>query len=140
MFIRTSGPSFIDIQNNVVDLTGGNGEGYVFQLAAEANVIVASNTFLERTDGGGGIIFNSLAAPSNVFIENNLITLFDQLGFTEEGIVFRSVAGQVNLSGSLVNTVQLGNPGAQNAFIETIFFMPAGTNNGQINVNGFLVP
>lgn len=137
--VATSGQSFFNIQNNVIDMTGGAGQGFIFQMAAISDITISNNIFTERTDQGRGIVFNSLIAPSTVAMEGNVITLADQLGGAEVGILFQSVAGVVNLDGGTANIVQLG-AGSVNGFIETIFSMPAGTNNGQINVNGFAVP
>lgn len=111
-----------------------------FSLAANASMNLTGNTIIDSTDGGAGFIFTSVAQPSTFTINNNAIVLFDQGAGIEQGIVFGSVSGTVTLFGNQDNLVQLGNPNAPNAFIETIFFMPAGTNAGQIIVNGTRVP
>ncbi|MEZ6041870.1 MAG: right-handed parallel beta-helix repeat-containing protein [Planctomycetaceae bacterium] len=141
LLMRTFGQSISSITSNNFQFAGGEGRGMEFSLAASTNMSIAGNSILDATDGGAGIIFTSVAQPSTIGINNNSIVLFDvNTTGIEEGIVFNSVSGTVNLIGNQNNLIQLGNPNSQNAFIETIFFMPAGTNNGQIIVNGIQVP
>ena len=110
------------------------------RLASGAGVNIRGNVIKEDTEGGTGVIFQSVMAPSAIRIEGNAIALFDGAIGAERGIIFRSVAGVVNLFGSTNNIVQLINPGMTGAFIETVFFMPGGSNNGWIFVNGVPVP
>ena len=140
LLMRTFGPSISAITGNNFQFTGGEGRGMDFSLAAATTMVVTNNTIIDNTDGGAGIIFSTVAQPSTFTINGNNIGLFDFGTGIEQGIVFNSVSGTVNLFGNQNNQVVLGNPNGQNAFIEQIFFMPTGTNNGQIIVNGVLVP
>lgn len=140
LLMRTFGPSFSNINSNDFRFTGGEGRGMDFSLAAETTMSITNNTIIDNTDGGAGMIFTTVSQPSNFTISGNNIGLFDTGTGAEEGIRFISVAGTVNLFGNQNNQVVLGNPNAPGAFIESIFTMPAGTNNGQIIVNGVLVP
>lgn len=140
LLMRTFGPSSASIISNDFRFTGGEGRGIDLTLASQALINVSDNTILDFTDGGAGIIFNSVSQPSTFTISGNNIGLFDTGSGIEEGIRFNAVAGTVNLRGDQNNQVVLGNPNAAGAFIETIFSMPAGTNNGQIIINGDLVP
>ncbi|MBL8815471.1 MAG: right-handed parallel beta-helix repeat-containing protein [Planctomyces sp.] len=138
--LRTFGPSFSDIDNNAFTFTGGEGRGMEFSLAAEAVAVITDNSIIDNTDGGAGMIFTTVSQPSSFTIAGNTIGLFDAGTGIEEGILFNSVAGTVNLFGNQNNIVALLNPNTPNAFIETIFTMPGGTANGTIIVNGVRVP
>jgi hypothetical protein len=140
LLLRTFGPSFSNIDANDFRFTGGEGRGMDFGLANETSMAITNNTIIDNTDGGAGIIFTTVAQPSSFIISGNTIGLFDSGTGPEEGIRFSSVAGVVNLFGTQNNIVTLLNPNAPGAFIESIFFMPAGSNNGRIIVNGALVP
>jgi hypothetical protein len=138
--LRTAGLSLSTIDNNNFSFTGGEGRGMELNMAALSEMSIFNNTIIDNTDGGAGIIFNSVAETSSFFISGNQIGLFDTDTGIEEGIVFTSVVGTVNLSGTRNNLVVLGNPGTPGATIERVFLMPAGTSNGQIIVNGVLAP
>lgn len=140
LLMRTFGQSVSTIRSNNFTFTGGEGRGMEFSLAARTDMALVNNTIIDNTDGGAGMIFTSVGQPSSFVINGNNIGLFDTGTGAEEGIRFISVAGTVNLFGNQNNQVVLGNPNTPGAFIETIFSMPAGTNNGQIIVNGVLVP
>lgn len=80
-----------------------------------------------------GIEFNRIFAQSNVAINNNFIGLTTDIDtLLEEGIVFRDVRGVINLIGTEDNSIPLGSffP----FYID--FFIPVGTSNGQIIING----
>lgn len=140
LLLRTFGQSTSNISQNDFRFTGGEGRGMDFSLAANTSAFITNNTIVDNTDGGAGIIFSTVAQPSSFTISGNSIGLFDLGAGIEEGIRFNAVAGVVNLFGTQNNLVVLGNPNTQGAFIESIFSMPAGTNNGQIIVNGVPVP
>jgi hypothetical protein len=140
LLMRTFGPSSSVIRANDFRFTGGEGRGMEFSLGANTDMALTNNTIIDNTDGGAGMIFTTVSQPSNFGFNGNTIGLFDTGTGIEEGIRFISVAGTVNLFGNQNNQIVLGNPNAPGAFIESIFTMPAGTNNGQIIVNGVLVP
>ena len=80
-----------------------------------------------------GIDFSRIFAPSTVAIDNNfigLVTDFDTA--REEGIIFRDVRGVINLNGTQDNSIPLGT--FLPFYID--FFIPDGTSNGQIIING----
>lgn len=153
--VRIDGPSVMDtadfrIANN--DLTiddgvtgsgvsGGRPTGFRFYLSQNAFMVLANNDIISDADGGTGVQFARAASRSEFTIIGNRIG-FDDLGTIDErGIIFSQVIGVVDLFGNIDNQVvilQSALPG--NNFVETPFFMPAGSNNGQIIVNGNLVP
>ncbi len=138
--LRTAGSSLSTIRNNSFTFTGGEGRGMDFTMGSGTEMSITGNDIVDNTDGGAGMIFNSIAQPAALFISGNRIGLFDTGTAIEEGIVFNSVIGTVNLSGTQNNQVLLGNPGTPGAGIERIFLIPVGTATGQIIVNGVLAP
>jgi Inverse autotransporter, beta-domain/Right handed beta helix region len=130
---------FVDSGNigtNLIDMTGGRGTGIAMTFASSSDVRVTDNTIFERTDDGTGILYRSVSEPSLFIIEGNVIDLadndtgFPEPGQGERGIIFSRVLGVVNLFGRNDNIVVADVP----------FFIPAGSSNGQIIVNGQAVP
>lgn len=132
--------------NSVVDENGAAVPGSGFQMSginstamlltflAGGNDIEIENNLINQSGvDSTGIDFERIFAPSSVTINNNLIlqvTDFDTV--LEEGIIFRDVRGVINLNGSQDNSIPLGT------FLPFYvdFFIPNGTSNGQIIVNG----
>jgi hypothetical protein len=134
------------IDSNQFDFDGDDGTGMNFRMGTNTLMAITNNQLRFDGDGGAGIIFNSVTQPGAFIISGNQIGLFDNAGvgggivdLQEEGIRFRAVAGTINLSGANNNLVFLLNPGGGSA-IETVFSFAGGTPNGQILVNGVLVP
>ena len=131
--LDTSSPSDIVITGNNLGFTGGNGTGFRFDLASQTVMNISNNTVIDDTNQGKGIIFDRVRAESLFIINGNFIELADNGTPRETGIRFNAVSGVVGLQGNLNNTVLLQGQG-------TFFAMPNGSNNGQIIVNGVLVP
>lgn len=132
------------IQNNAIAMAGGvnnpNGTntGMSFDLAAESDTRIIGNSIVDISEGTG-IIFNTIAAPAIVQLDNNNVSITGLFGGQQEiGIAFLAVTGQVELIGNVNNVVNIFNNGGPSIF----FFMPPGSNaNGsQVFVNGFSVP
>ncbi len=138
--MQTLGMSSSIINGNAFQMDGFESTGMTFRLASNTLMTLSNNLMAFNADGGAGMIFNSVSQPSAFVISGNQIGMFD-LGVgtpAEEGIRFRAVAGTINLSGVNNNLVFLLNPGG-GSFIETPFSF-VGNANGQILVNGALVP
>lgn len=151
--IRADGPSIMNstefqISGNDFDLDDGAGVniggrpiGLRMTLASNAGVSLLNNDIVFQADGGTGILFNRVAASSNFVISGNRIGFADLGTAQERGIIFSQVTGIVNLFGNVDNqVVVLQNAAPGNGAVEQAFSMPAGSNNGQIIVNGVLVP
>jgi hypothetical protein len=111
------------------DATGST--GFRMSLAASANVNIAGNIILDTTDGGTGMLFDSVVGPGVFRIENNVLDFHDTGALTDRGIIFSSITNTIQLQGS-------GNNQVINA--DTPFFAPIGTTSGSIFVNGSPVP
>ncbi len=129
--LETMGPSAINVNSNIIDLGGANGTGMNFTLASAANVSLATNLITDFVSGGTGVLFSSVTGPSTFAINGNQIQLLDAGAGFDRGIIFGAVANTVTLSGTVNNTVI----GATQSF-----FIPLGTSNGAIGVNGVFVP
>lgn len=132
--------------NSVLDANGAVQAGSGFQLSGinstamqlsfqsgNNNINIFDNLINLLGVDSTGIDFVRIFAPSNVAIDNNfigLVTDFDTA--REEGIIFRDVRGVINLNGTQDNSIPLGTffP----FYVD--FFIPGGTSNGQIIING----
>ena len=153
--VRTDGPAIMNsldfsIANNDISIddgvtgsgnSGARPTGMRFFLAQNTGLRIADNDIVSDADGATGILIDRAVAQSQFVIVSNRIGFAD-LGTADEiGIRFRQVIGIVDLFGNGNNQaviLQSALPG--NNFVEVPFFMPAGSNNGQIIVNGVLVP
>jgi hypothetical protein len=152
--IRVDGPSVMntsDFQifgnNFIIDdgagtviVGGGRPVAMRFTLAQDAGVNVSFNDILSNADGATGILFERTAAVSSFVINGNRIGLADLGADQETGIRFRQVSGVINIFGNVDNQVFLTQNNGGNGIVEIPFLMPFGSNNGQIIVNGALVP
>lgn len=140
LVLNTSGPSDTTMQRNNIIMGGGfsvaPNRAMEFLLAGTSTTRLVSNSIVDNTEGEG-ILFTTITAPASVQFDNNNINIQGLFaGDVERGIVFQAVSGQVNLSGPRNNIITINNGGGPAVF----FQMPPGSNNGQILVNGFLVP
>ncbi len=126
---------------NLGNVGGGRRTGLRYMLTRDTGLAIVNNDIVASGDGGTGIEFVRTAASSVFLIEGNRIGLADFGTAAERGIVFSQVTGVVQLFGNIDNLVVIQQnflPG--NGVVEQAFFMPVGANNGQIIVNGLLVP
>lgn len=143
--IQTEGPSNILISNNIDQgfvMAGEDSIGLRFlDMAANSNVTIDTN-IINMTEIGGDAIFFDLinATNSSVVIDNNLIGLFDG-GFddNETAVGFNAMTnGPLSLGTGVNNIVNVTTVGNNNSFI--LFNPGGGTFDGQISLNGFLLP
>ena len=122
-------------------VVGGRPTGLRYTLAPLTGLALVNNDIVASGDGATGIQIVRCAATSRFLIDGNRIGLADFGTAPERGIIFSQVTGVVSLFGNIDNLVVIQQnllPG--NGAVEHAFFMPAGSNNGQIIVNGILVP
>ncbi len=153
--LRIDGPSNMNSVNfqianndfNISDGTGGNNivagdrpTGLKLRLARDANVGIVNNDIVATADGATGILIERAAASSDFLISGNRIGFTDFGIEAERGIIFQQVTGVVSIFGNVDNQVVVLQNAGGNGAVEQTFFMPANSNNGQIIVNGVLVP
>jgi len=137
--LQTSGESDILIDGNEFTFAGVDSTGMQFNLAPETELFLLDNQLRFDADGGTGMFFTLVSQPSAFTINDNEIGLFDNDASLERGMIFQAVIGSPLLTGTQNNRIFLLNPNDPNAFLETVFSF-GGTANGQILVNGAVVP
>ena len=140
--IVTNNRSLNTITANNMTLGGGIGNangsniGMQFDLGASSNTFVNFNVINDASEGTG-VLFDRVVAPAAVTMSGNEININGGFGGNiERGIIFQAVTGQVDLFSATNNIVNIFNFGGP----ATFFFIPPGANNGQLEINGFLVP
>ncbi len=153
--VRIDGPARMNTlefrtANNLFNVGDGGNTGVVaggrptalrYQFANDSDLALINNDMIISGDGGTGVQFVRTAARSSFRIDGNRIGLSDFGTAAERGIIFSQVTGVVQLFGNIDNRVVIQQnllPG--NGVVEQDFFIPLGSNNGQIIVNGVLVP
>lgn len=129
--VTTLGPSTLAFGYNTIEFDGSGGTGFQFNLAESAEVYAYSNDITDNVSGGTGILFQSIAGPSTVTLQSNVIELLSTTSIIDRGIIFSSVSGTVELLNPMNNIVT----GAT-----TSFYAPVGTLDGYTYVNGAKVP
>eukprot|EP00456_Euglypha_rotunda_P069941 TRINITY_DN617_c2_g1_i2.p1 TRINITY_DN617_c2_g1~~TRINITY_DN617_c2_g1_i2.p1 ORF type:complete len:1481 (-),score=339.74 TRINITY_DN617_c2_g1_i2:57-4499(-) len=129
--------TFIQPTNGIVLGTRLDDEAMRFNLGANSFVNVFTNTITMTGTDLEAMQFTSVAGPSTVQIDNNLIDLNGGL-FNLYGIRFLSITqGTLRLQGTTLNDVSInGVTGSTFPW----FFAPTTGTIGQININGTLVP
>lgn len=143
--VSTEGPSNILISNNIDQgfvMAGEDSTGLRFlDLAANSNVQIDTNIINMTAIGGDAIFFDLIdATNSSVIVDNNLIGLFDG-GFDdiETAVGFNAMTnGPLTLGTGVNNIVNITTVGFNNSFL--LFNPGGGTFDGQISLNGFLLP
>ncbi|WP_417385513.1 beta strand repeat-containing protein [Gimesia sp.] len=143
--VSTEGPSNILITSNLdqgIVMAGVGSTGIRFlDLAANSNVQIDNNFINMTASGGDGIFFDLInATNSSVIIDANTIGLFDGSVFANETAVgFNAMTnGPLTLGTGVNNIVNVTTVGNNNSFI--LFNPGGGTFDGQISLNGFLLP
>lgn len=144
MEVSTEGPSNILIANNNAQgfIMGGTGSYAIrfLDLAANSNVQIDSN-LINMTGLNARAIFFDLvnASSSSVIIDNNQIGLFDGNLFIDTAVGFNAMTnGPLTLGTGVNNIVNITSVGNNNSFL--LFNPGGGTFDGQISLNGFLLP
>ncbi|MCH9653613.1 MAG: right-handed parallel beta-helix repeat-containing protein [Planctomycetes bacterium] len=156
ILVNTDGPSNIFIANNNNDLTpaitgqtnigfvlgGFNSTAIRFQsLAANSNVQIDNNSIDMTNTLSRGVFFDLVnATNSSVQIDGNEFRIFDINGFTEQVIGFNTVLnGPLQIGSGTDNPVFFTPAGGTNGSF-LLFNAGGGTFNGQIRVDGTLFP
>ena len=93
-----------------------------------------------ESDGGTGIEIRRSGNGASFLFNNNLVNFRDLGTANERGIVITPVNGPVRLGG-LGNQMQVISNGVNgNGVIELPLIIPPGSNIGQVQINGVLLP
>jgi hypothetical protein len=129
--LNTGGPAEIVVAGNQITFNGVGGTGLDFSLAESADVTIVSNSIVDMDGGGTGMFFQSLNGPSTIEIEQNSLDFRGPGALVDRGIIFQTITDTVTLKGTKVNSILNAT---------TPFFVPAGTTQGKININGTNLP
>ncbi|QDU47481.1 hypothetical protein Mal52_60120 [Symmachiella dynata] len=127
--LTTSGQLQTDIGENTIVFNAADGIGVDFNIGQSSDINIFDNVIVDNVSSGTGLLFSSINGTSDVTINNNSIQLLSGDGFVDQGIIFSTVTGDVELHGTENNIIT----GA------TTPFSAVGTT-GQIFVNGVRVP
>lgn len=118
-----------DFNDTAIDMT----------FRATNNVVDISRNFITFNSADGtAVLFRSISGPSTVNMDGNSIVMFDD-GFlpNEQGIIFQSVLGSIQLSSAAgQNNIVLPNG------LRTVipFSIPNGVSTGTLLINGSRLP
>lgn len=126
----TAGSTF-QVDNNGVELKGIGGTGLRFNLGGVSNSSIFSNLIIDNAGSGTGMLFDTVAATSQLRIEANAISFLSTDLTTRRGIIFTSVTPTIQFSGSVSNVIT-------NASVP--FLIPVNSSTGSFNINGQQVP
>lgn len=131
LLVNTGGPSELVVGGNKIAFDGTNTTGLDLTLAESANVSILSNQIVDTAGGGTGILFNALNGPSTIEMELNSLDFRGPGALIDRGIIFQSITDTVTLQGNKSNTILNAT---------TPYYIPAGTTQGRIIINGTNVP
>lgn len=129
--ISTASLSQLNIANNLVQLSGASGTGFQLAMGPSSIANLLSNTITDSAGGATGVLFSSIAGPSIVTINDNLLKMTSSGILQDQGIVFSGLSGTIQLIGTQENVIT-------NA--ATPVLIPIGTTTGGFLVNGSIVP
>jgi hypothetical protein len=137
--VQLAGAGQITVATNGIQFGAQTGTAFHFSLGTASTVNISGNTIIDTTDGATGILFDTIAASSNLAISGNTIQLSQNGGALTSGIIISNVTGTtsgsenffLNLSSASNNTISGAN---------TTFFVPTNTTSGEILINGTPMP
>lgn len=133
------------IANNIFNVSGATPTAMYFVLPPTVGSRLQQATFVNNqitmeSDGGTGIEIRRSGNGASFLFNNNLVNFRDLGTANERGIVITPVNGPVRLGG-LGNQMQVISNGVNgNGVIELPLIIPPGSNIGQVQINGVLLP
>ncbi|MFO1041712.1 MAG: inverse autotransporter beta domain-containing protein [Planctomycetaceae bacterium] len=129
--VSAGSTSSVQVDNNGVDFKGVNGIGLRFALGGISSAFIHTNTITDEAGGTTGMLFDSVAASSQLQIQGNTINLLSTDLTVHRGIIFTSVTPTIQLYGTTSNTIT-NTP--------TTFSIPVNSSTGHIIINNQLSP
>jgi hypothetical protein len=133
------------IANNIFNVSGATPTAMYFVLPPTVGSRLQQATFVNNqitmeSDGGTGIEIRRSGNGASFLFNNNLVNFRDLGTANERGIVITPVNGPVRLGG-VGNQMQVISNGVNgNGVIELPLIIPPGSNIGQVQINGVLLP
>jgi hypothetical protein len=139
LHVILAGAGQINVASNGTQFGAQTGTAFRFSLGAPSTVNVTGNAVVDLTDGATGMLFDTIAASSNLAVSGNTIQLAQNGAQLTSGIIISNVTGTsqggqnffLNLSSASNNTISGAN---------TLFFVPTNTTAGELLINGSPMP
>ena len=131
VMVNAGSTSSVQVDNNGVDFKGVGGIGLRYALGGISSAFIHTNTITDEAGGATGMLFDSVAASSQLQIEANTINLLSNDLTVHRGIIFTSVTPTIQLFGNK-NNVITNTP--------TTFSIPVNSSTGHIIINNQLSP
>ncbi len=129
--VNAGATSSVQVDNNGVDFKGVGGIGLRYALGGISSAFIHTNTITDEAGGATGMLFDSVAASSQLQIEANTINLLSNDLTVHRGIIFTSVTPTIQLYGNK-NNIITNTP--------TTFSIPVNSSTGHIIINNTLSP
>ncbi|WP_197443791.1 right-handed parallel beta-helix repeat-containing protein [Maioricimonas rarisocia] len=128
--VDSGAPTLLQVDNNQIHLKGTNGVGLrtVFGRASDARVF--QNLISDTAGGGTGILFESIADQSELYIDANVIDLTSSSSYVDRGIILSEVTGDDDPFVRIISTTNNTVSGAS-----TTFFVPNDVVDGELLLN-----
>jgi hypothetical protein len=134
-----AGTGQVNVATNGVQFGAESGTAFHFSIGSASTVNITGNTIVDTSDGATGILFDTIAASSNLALSGNTIQLSQNGAELTSGVIISNVTGTSNgsqsffldLSSASNNTISGAN---------TVFFAPTGTTAGELLINGSPMP
>ena len=130
--VISAGTSQVQALQNQFTFQATGGIGARFALSATTTTDIGYNIITDQSGGATGILFDTVAANSQLQIEGNTINLLSSDLTTHQGIIFTTVTPTIQFSGSANNLIYNATP-------TSIFSIPVNAATGGIYINGSLV-
>jgi hypothetical protein len=129
--VAAAGTSELSVTANTITHNGTGGVGLKFDFGDATELWVSTNHVTDAAGGATGMLFEHVATLSKLQIENNQLDLTSSSSSVDRGILFQSIADDVELFGSYDNLINSATDA---------FYMPSADTIGGFYVNGELVP
>ncbi|MEI8383012.1 MAG: inverse autotransporter beta domain-containing protein [Planctomycetota bacterium] len=131
VMVNAGSTSSVQVDNNGVDFKGVGGIGLRYALGGISSAFIHTNTITDEAGGATGMLFDSVAASSQLQIEANTINLLSTDLTVHRGIIFTTVTPTIQLYGNK-NNIITNTP--------TTFSIPVNSSTGHIIINNQLSP
>ncbi len=134
-----AGTGQVTVATNGVQFAAPSGTAFHFSIGQASTINITGNTIVDTSDGATGMLFDTIAASSNLAVSGNTIQLSQNGAELTSGMIISNVTGTSNGSQNFF----LNLSSASNNIISganTTFFAPTGTTAGELLINGSPMP
>ncbi|MFG0334174.1 MAG: inverse autotransporter beta domain-containing protein [Maioricimonas sp. JB049] len=128
--VDSRAPTMLQVDNNQILLKGTSGMGLRTVFTRPSDARVFQNLISDTAGGATGILFESIADKSELYIDANVIDLSSSSSFVDRGIILSEVTGS---DGRFVRIISTTNNTINGA--STTFFVPNNVVAGELLIN-----